>query len=266
MFKFCVLGSGSRGNATYIESDNEALLIDAGFSGVEMERRLADIDASPEKIAAILVTHEHHDHLKGVGILARKYGLTVIANGPTLRAGEKKLGKIPNCHGFTTGESFNFAGFSIHPFSVSHDSADPVGFVISREDCSLGYCTDTGMVSRLIHHRLSACHGLIIEANHDPEMLMNGPYPLHLQQRVRSRSGHLANEEAARFIGTLVHDGLQHVVLAHLSETNNDPSLALDRVMAVLDEKPSTERIPRISLGWQGRVGEVVCLIGGGSV
>lgn len=264
--KFCVLGSGSRGNATYIESGNEALLIDAGFSGVEMVRRLADIDASPEKIAAILVTHEHHDHLKGVGILARKLGLTVIANDPTLRAGEKKLGKILNYHGFTTGESFNFAGFFIHPFSVSHDSADPVGFVISREGCSLGYCTDTGMVSRLIHHRLSACHGLIIEANHDPEMLMNGPYPLHLQQRVRSRSGHLANEDAARFIGSLVHDGLQHVVLAHLSETNNEPSLALNRVMAVLDEKGPTERIPSISLGWQDRVGEVVSLVGGCSV
>lgn len=255
--KFCVLGSGSRGNATYVESDNAALLIDAGFSGVEMQRRLTSIEASMDKVAAILVTHEHLDHLKGVGILARKHHVPVLINGPTLAAGAKTLGKISHCRTFSTGQDFECAGFCIHPFAVSHDSAEAVGFVIRHDECSVGYCTDTGMVSHLIHHHLSSCQGLVLEANHDPQMLKNGPYPLHLKQRVRSRTGHLSNGDAARFVGELVHDSLQHVVLAHLSETNNDPALALECVSAVLD---GLETRPQVSLGWQNRVGELISL------
>ena len=257
--KFCVLGSGSRGNSTYIESDSSALLIDNGFSGVEFERRLAAIDASPAKLAGILVTHEHTDHVRGVGILARKYKLPILANSATFAPARSKIGNIPDSQKFATGKSFDFAGFVIHPFAVSHDSAEPVGFVVSRNSCSLGYCTDTGIVSRLISHRLSICNGLIIESNHDPDMLKNGPYPPELQQRVRSRSGHLANEAAASFVAELVHADLRHVVLAHLSEKNNDPALALDTTQTALDNLAGSCR-PRVSLGWQHRVGEVVSL------
>ncbi len=257
--KFCVLGSGSRGNATYIESDSVALLIDSGFSGVELERRLAAIDVSPAKLAGILVTHEHTDHVRGVGILARKYKLPVIANSGTFAAAQAKIGDVPHYQEFETGRSFNFAGFAIHPFAVSHDSAEPVGFVVSRDSCSLGYCTDTGMVSRLISHHLNGCHGLIIESNHDPEMLRNGPYPLYLQQRIRSRTGHLANKDAASFVAELCHEGLRHVVLAHISEKNNDHALVLDTARTALDGLADSI-MPGISLSWQHRVGEVVIL------
>lgn len=254
--RFCVLGSGSKGNATYVSARGRGLLIDSGFSGVEIERRLAVIGVETASLSAILLTHEHHDHIKGAAVLARKYGFPLYANARTITAAAKTLGAVPTVREFTTGTVFFLHELSIHPFAVSHDTADPVGFVVQSGGCSLGYCTDTGMVSRLIRHRLSACNGLIIECNHDPEMLKNGPYPLRLKQRVRSQQGHLANEEAAGFIAELLHDGLQHVVLAHISETNNDPVLALATVEAAVKSDAAVS--PVISLAWQDRTGEVV--------
>ncbi|MFH1215672.1 MAG: MBL fold metallo-hydrolase [Pseudomonadota bacterium] len=258
--RFCVLGSGSKGNATYVSVGGQGLLIDSGFSGVEIERRLASIGVEIASLSAILLTHEHNDHIKGAAVLARKYGLPLYANAGTVTAAAKILGVVHGIQEFTTGACFFLHGISIHPFAVSHDTADPVGFVIQSGRCSLGYCTDTGMVSRLIRHRLSCCNGLIIECNHDPEMLKNGPYPMSLKQRVRSSQGHLANEEAAGFVADLLHGGLQHVVLAHISETNNDPFLALETVVSAVNS--AGEASPIISLAWQDRAGEVVDLTG----
>ena len=141
---------------------------------------------------------------------------------------------------------------------MSHDTAEPVGFVVSSGQKQLGYCTDTGMVSRLLQHRLAGCHGLILECNHDPQMLSDGPYPLALQQRVRSREGHLANIDAARFLGELLHPQLQHVVLAHLSDTNNTPELAMETVTGYLAIEKTGCDFPEISLGWQNRPGKMV--------
>lgn len=256
--KFCVLGSGSKGNATYIEVDGAGLLIDAGFSGKELMRRLEAIEVSIASIVAIVVTHEHHDHMHGAGILSRRYGTPVYLNQPTADAGGKRLGKVEHLHLFETGGLFSIGPFTLQPFSVSHDTADPVGFVVEGNGRRLGYCTDTGMVSRLVQHRLSGCHGLILECNHDPQMLEDGPYPLHLQQRVRSREGHLANHDAACFLGELLHPDLQHVVLAHLSETNNSPELALDTVLGFLASKKIGHDLPEISVGKQDRPGELV--------
>jgi phosphoribosyl 1,2-cyclic phosphodiesterase len=258
--QFCVLGSGSRGNATYVAADGRALLIDNGFSGVELERRLAAIGADPASLAAILLTHAHSDHIKGAAVLARKYHLPIYANKGTIDAAAPVLHRAPELHEFKTGTSFPLSPFLIHPFAVCHDCADPVGFVIEDGSSSLGYCTDTGMVSRLIQHRLTGCNGLIIECNHDPLMLKNGPYPVHLQQRIRSNQGHLANEDAARFIVDMLHGGLQHVVLAHISEKNNDPLLAYDTVVAALGEENGTTAC--VSLSWQDRTGEVITLTG----
>ncbi|MBU0908831.1 MAG: MBL fold metallo-hydrolase [Proteobacteria bacterium] len=256
--QFCVLGSGSKGNATYVASQGRAFLIDNGFSGVEIERRLAAIGVETSSLTAILLTHAHSDHIKGAAVLARKYKLPIYANKGTLDVAAKSLGAVPAIHEFHTGISFDLHHFHIHPFAICHDCADPVGFVIENGFCTLGYCTDTGMVSRLIQHRLAGCNGLIIECNHDPAMLKNGPYPLYLQQRVRSNQGHLANEEAARFVADLLHDGLQHVVLAHISETNNHPALAYDTISAVL--KSGKEALTGISLAWQDRAGELITL------
>jgi len=227
---FCVLGSGSKGNCTLVESGTTAILIDAGFSGKEIRRRLMLVDRSPEDLAAIVVTHEHGDHISGVGVMSRKYNLPVYANAGTHLASEARVKKLYKRVEFGTGESFVIDDLSVHPFRISHDTADPVGFVISDGHAALAYCTDTGRVTKLIGHHVRKCRALILEANHDWKMLMDGPYPMPLKQRVRSNQGHLANSDAARFLAGLVDSSLQYVVLAHLSETNNLPDVALGRV------------------------------------
>jgi phosphoribosyl 1,2-cyclic phosphodiesterase len=225
--KICVLGSGSRGNCTLVESGGTAVLIDAGFSGKEIRRRLQLIGRQVESISAILVTHEHNDHVSGAGILSRQAQVPLYANSATYQATESRLGKLSARCEFGTGEQFTLDDLQVHPFAISHDTVDPVGFVISDGTHCFGYCTDTGKITTLIEHHLQGCDALVLESNHDPKMLREGPYPLHLQQRVRSNKGHLANEDAGRFLRKLVSQRLTNVVLAHLSETNNLPELAL---------------------------------------
>lgn len=228
--RVCVLGSGSRGNCTLVEAAGTTILIDAGFSGREISRRLERIGRRSEDIAAVLITHEHNDHISGAGIISRQARVPLFANSGTYRAAGHRLGKLSGWREFGTGEHFTFDGLHIHPFAVSHDTADPVGFVISDGRCTMGYCTDTGKITSLIAYHLRKCDLLVLESNHDPKMLREGPYPFHLQQRVRSSQGHLANEDAGRFLCTMVPDYPRYVVLAHLSETNNRPDLALASV------------------------------------
>jgi phosphoribosyl 1,2-cyclic phosphodiesterase len=227
---FSVLGSGSKGNCTFVASGSTAILIDAGFSGKEIVRRLEMIGRSVDELHGIIVTHEHGDHISGVGVLSRRCGLPVYANEGTHRGAAGRVKKLHSCREFGTGEGFVIGDLEIHPFRISHDTADPVGFVVSDGRHSLACCTDTGRVSKLIKHHVHTCDALIIEANHDPQMLMDGPYPMPLKQRVRSSQGHLANGDAARFLAGLADSTLRCVVLAHLSETNNLPQLALARV------------------------------------
>lgn len=263
--QFCVLGSGSKGNATYVEAGGVGLLIDAGFSGVEIERRLSSLGLGVEVLAAILVTHEHGDHIRGVQALARRYKLPVLTNRATMAAAGNSLAKIDDWQEISAGQDYDFRGLRIHPFSVSHDASDTMGFVISHGGRVLGYCTDTGIISRLMHHRLSGCHGLILECNHDLEMLKNGGYPPQLQQRIRSKEGHLTNSDAARFLIELIHDGLEHVVLAHISESNNTHELAMATVQEHLRQHACACGEPcrvAVSLAHQERVGELVLLEG----
>ncbi len=256
--QFCVLGSGSKGNATYVSANGTAFLIDSGFSGVEIERRLASIGAHGPSLNAILVTHAHSDHVKGVAVLARKYNLPVYANKGTIDAAGKMFKRVSRICEFQTGSSFSLQHFRIHPFSISHDCMDPVGFVIESGPVSLGYCTDTGKVSNLIRHRLACCNALILECNHDLELLKSGPYPLHLQQRVRSNQGHLANDDTARFVADLLHVELQHIVLAHISEVNNSPELAYNSVAAILQRNKGQQT--SLSLAWQDKAGKLITL------
>ncbi|MEN8141363.1 MAG: MBL fold metallo-hydrolase [Thermodesulfobacteriota bacterium] len=258
--KFCVLGSGSSGNATFVTAGGQGLLIDAGFSGKELARRCDSVGLDLARLRGLLITHEHNDHIKGAGVVSRRYKVPLLINRPTFVAAGQRLGRVEHLHHFNTGEDFSFHGFTIHPFAVSHDTAEPVGFIIEHDGYRLGYCTDTGMVSRLLQHRLAGCHGLVLECNHDPDLLADGPYPPQLKQRVRSKMGHLANGEAAAFIADLLHPGLQHVVLAHLSDTNNRPELALDEVMGVLASRKNGSMLPEISLAWQERSGHLVDL------
>jgi phosphoribosyl 1,2-cyclic phosphodiesterase len=232
--QFSVLGSGSRGNAVLIATKESRLLIDGGFSGKEIARRLALIGCDPQSLDAILVTHEHEDHISGVGVLSRRYKLPVYANPATHRAASHRVKKLSKAGEFATGQAFNLQELHIHPFAVSHDAADPVGYTISDGSVTIGYCTDTGCVSRHITHRLQQCQGLILEANHDPQMLRDGPYPLRLQQRIRSNKGHLANATCGALVRQLASAGLNQVVLAHLSESNNLPELAFAAVQQEL--------------------------------
>ncbi len=222
-----VLGSGSKGNSVYIESKETAVLIDAGFSGKQIADRLGRVGKDISTIQGTLLTHEHNDHISGAGVIARRFKIPVIANEGTLVGGEKKLGKLPDVKEFATGDILHFRDLEIRSFRISHDTNDPVGYVVSDGCHTIGYCTDTGKVSHLMAQRLRNCDALILEFNHDPAMLRNGPYPLALQQRVRSSQGHLANEDAADFLRQIGSERLQYVVLAHLSDTNNLPNLAL---------------------------------------
>lgn len=218
-----VLASGSRGNATYLSDGRTAILIDAGLSGVEIQRRMTRKGLDPKKLDAILVTHEHADHIHGVGVLSRRFGLRVYINDATRQASGSALGKLSEICPFSCGDTFSIGNLAIHPFSISHDAGDPAGFSISCNGAKVGVATDLGIVTGVVKTHLRDCEILILEANHDPQMLIDGPYPWPLKQRIRGRSGHLSNDDTALLLETLRHDRLAHVILAHLSEENNTP-------------------------------------------
>ena len=230
--RLIVLGSGSKGNATLVEAGATRVLIDNGFSCTELLARLRAVGVAPESIGALLLTHEHNDHVGGAGVLARRLNIPVYGNVPTLRAAEARLGEVPCLKEFDTGDTFAFEALEIHAFSLSHDTADPVGFTLSDGRRRIGCCTDTGRITRLARHELAACDALILEANHDVDMLRSGPYPLPLQQRVLSSQGHLDNPTALDLAAELAADRLRRLVLAHLSETNNHPDLVRREITA----------------------------------
>jgi phosphoribosyl 1,2-cyclic phosphodiesterase len=263
--RFILLGSCSKGNSNFIEGGGTRILIDAGFSGIEVERRLAAIDVDIASISALLVTHEHSDHIGGVQVLARRFSLPVFISRAAKEVAGSKLEKVADWHEIVAGQEFSWNDLEIHPFSVSHDTADPLGFVVGHGDRSVGYCTDTGTISRLMQHRLGGCNGLVLECNHDLEMLKNGGYPPWLQQRIRSKDGHLTNSDAAGFLVDLIHGGLEHVVLAHISDTNNTHDLARKTVEEHLREYDLTaaeQHRFKISVAEQDVVGEVISLNG----
>ena len=230
--RFSVLGSGSRGNSVYIESGKTGILIDAGFSGKEIEMRLRSIGRDMSHVRALCITHEHNDHICGAGVISRRCKIPTYLNCGTLAAGEKKMGRLAVYREFETGDTLEIGDLQVRSFQVSHDTADPVGYVVSNGTKSVGYCTDTGKISHLIGRRLAACNGLVLEFNHNLQMLKNGPYPLPLQQRVRSSRGHLCNEDAAALLAQLIGNHLRTVVLAHLSAINNTPELAREAALS----------------------------------
>ncbi len=235
--RYSILGSGSKGNSFYIESGCTSILIDAGFSGKELEKRLALHGKELTNLNGLFLTHEHGDHIQGAGVVSRRCSLPVYANHGTFAGSEKTIKKLHKRVEFETGDTCELQDFSIRSFRISHDTRDPVGFLISDGKHSIACCTDTGKVSHLIASRLSSCDALILEFNHDLQMLKNGPYPFSLQQRVRSNQGHLANIAAAEFLQNLPHDKLQQVILAHLSETNNRADIALQSAADVLPQE-----------------------------
>ena len=234
---FCLLGSGSKGNSLYISDGNAAVLVDCGLSARQCMLRMEKRGLDPGRISAIVLTHEHRDHASGARVLAKRLKVPVWATRGTWRAiGD--LEGAERCQ-LNPGKGMRAGRLILKPFTIPHDAQDPVGFVIQAGEQSLGLATDLGQSTRLVEARLAGCDALIIEANHDPDMLAEGPYPPWLKQRVKGSQGHLANQEGAELIARLHHDRLRQVVLAHLSETNNRPGLARKVAAQVLEELKS---------------------------
>ena len=251
----CILASGSKGNAVFISSGDTSLLIDAGLSGIEIERRLKSRGLDPKNLDAILVSHEHSDHIQGVGVLSRRYKLPVYINSKTRKASVSQLGNLYDSKNFECGSTFTINDLSIHPFSISHDAKDPCGFTVNQNGTKIGIATDLGIATSMVKAHLKGCTLLILEANHDEKMLINGPYPWPVKQRVKSRIGHLSNEESKALLNELQHDGLKHVMLAHLSETNNTPQKAFNEVGQAL-----TRCEPRLYVASQNECGALLLL------
>ena len=222
--QFASLGSGSRGNATLIEAGTTLLLVDCGFSCSETERRMARLGRTPEQLTAILVTHEHGDHLRGVPTVARKYALPVwLTRGTCLMLQDNHLPVRQHLDGQTR---VALDDLEIQPFTVPHDAREPCQFVFGDGNRRLGLLTDTGRITAHIRNCLDGCDALLLECNHDTGMLAQGPYPASLKQRVGGPQGHLSNSQAGELLEDIDTSRLQHVVAAHLSECNNRPDLA----------------------------------------
>lgn len=220
--KICSLASGSKGNCLYVETGDTGLLIDAGLSLRETLLRMDANGIDPARVHAVLVSHEHIDHIRSVGAFARKFKVPVVASHLVCKKAEKYLHKTRLIE-FEAGCALSFRDVEIDPFPITHDACDPVGFVLESREGRCGSATDLGIVTRLVAEKLRSCRALNLESNHDVEMLMNGPYPWELKQRIKSRHGHLSNEESLELLFDLAHSGLEALVMAHLSEVNNHP-------------------------------------------
>jgi len=224
----CPLASGSKGNSLFVSWEENAILIDAGLSGIEIERRMKAKNQSPENLTAILVTHEHSDHIRGVGVLSRRYNIPVYMSNDTYKKAASNLGKLADLKTFNCGQSFHIDNMEVSPFTISHDAIDPAGFTLSCNNKKLGIATDLGIATNLVKEYLKDCFLLYLEANHDPDMLINGPYPWYLKQRIKSNQGHLSNVDTKELLEELNNENLKHVILAHLSEENNTPEKAFN--------------------------------------
>jgi phosphoribosyl 1,2-cyclic phosphodiesterase len=233
--RFASLGSGSRGNALVVEAGRTRILLDCGFGPRNLAARLARVGLLPEDIDAILVTHEHADHVGGVAACARRYGLDVFLTHGTLGAApmaDVGVTVIDSHASFAVGD------LELDPFPVPHDAREPAQFVFSDGACRLGVLTDAGCVTPHMVEMLSGCQALVLECNHDAAMLAGGRYPPHLKRRIAGRFGHLDNAAAADLLAQVDRSMLRHVVAAHLSQENNTPALATAALAAVLGCTP----------------------------
>ena len=258
-FQLCSLNSGSCGNSTYISAGGTRLLVDAGLSGRAITTALAQINVLPETLNGLLVTHEHIDHVRGVGVLARKYRLPVYANYRTWQAMHRLVGDIPAAQQriFDTEQDFFIGDLNILPFAIPHDTVEPVAFRVHYGHRSVAVATDLGHVSKRVLTRLSGTDLVLLESNHDPDMLINNDrYPLHLKRRIQSTQGHLSNAECAQALIKLNDSGVRYALLGHLSQDNNTPELAMQTVCEALIKSGLTPgRDIMLDMTWRDRVG-----------
>ncbi len=235
-----VLGSGSSGNATLVEAGGVRLLVDAGFSGKDLARRMAVARVDANEVTALLVTHDHGDHTKGMGVFARRHGTPLYLTERTREACAGLLRGTELVRRYASSEPVRIGPLRIDPFLTVHDAVDPVAVTITDEatGSKLGIATDLGRPTTSVRTALSGCHYLVLESNHDEARLWSGPYPWSVKQRIASSRGHLSNRASAALAAELWHEGLAGVALAHLSDACNEPALALDVVGEGLTTTP----------------------------
>lgn len=234
---YCSLASGSSGNCHLVINEENKLLVDAGLSGKQIQNRLQGLGFDPKDLTGIFVTHEHNDHICGVGILSRRFNLPIYANSKTWEAMETKLGSIKsdNIKVFDTGKPLFLGELKVTPYDISHDAAEPVGYTFQEKDVKISITTDLGHMNEGILDKIKDSQLVVLESNHDIDMLKAGNYPYYLKRRILSDSGHLSNEAAGNAIVELVKSNVKNVILAHLSKENNFPELAMLTVKNILE-------------------------------
>ncbi len=234
------IASGSSGNCIYIGSDNTHILVDAGISNRRIETGLKELGLSPGELSGILITHEHSDHIKGLGVLARKYDMPIYSTRETLEEiqDSKSLGEIPGelMHPILPDHDFKLGDLDIKPFSIDHDAANPVAYRVENNRKSVAVATDMGHYSQYIIDHLKDLDAILLESNHDVKMLEAGPYPYYLKRRILGDYGHLSNENAGKLLSNILHDNLKHIFLGHLSKENNYEELAYETVRLEITE------------------------------
>lgn len=234
MLELCAVASGSSGNCICVGDDNTHVLIDAGISGKRIENGLHEFDLKANEMQGILVTHEHSDHIAGIGVLARRYGIPIYSTRGTIEAikRSKSVGEIDESlfQVITPGKRFSIGDLIFKPLSISHDAADPVAYKVSNENKSVAVITDLGNYNQALVDELQGLDALLLEANHDIKMLQMGPYPYPLKQRILGDRGHLSNERSGQLLSDLLHDNFGTVLLGHLSKENNYEELAYEAV------------------------------------
>lgn len=251
-----VLGSGSSGNCTLVEGARGRLLIDCGLSARETARRLLQIGCDPRKVDAVVVSHEHGDHIGGSAMFSRRYGAVIHTTAATARAGGLDPAGVAGLALHEATAAYAVGDLQVETFSVPHDAVDNVGVLVTCDGTRLGYATDLGFPTRLVFDRLQGCQVLVTEANHDPEMLRDGPYPWSVKQRIAGRHGHLSNEAMMSLVAEVAGAATRHLFLAHLSGTNNTPDLAHRAGRAALERAGRSGA--KVHVARQAHVSEVV--------
>ena len=260
MLNFCSLYSGSSGNSLFIESENTKILVDCGVSCKKVEEALSALNVDPTSIDGILITHEHSDHVKGLGTFSKKFDVPIFANTETLNSMEAQTSKIANknIHKFNVAEKFCISDIEIKPFSISHDAANPCGFNIFKDNKKISIATDIGNMDVKTIKQLEDSIFVLLESNYDPEILKYSPYPYLLKRRIAGPAGHLPNEQAGKAIAHLMKSGLQGAMLGHLSKENNFPELAYKTVAEELMASNQSENAISLSVASRTEPGKLI--------
>jgi len=253
MHGFCPLASGSKGNSIFVGTKNTRILIDVGLRAKPLLDRLMAIGVSPDTLQAIVITHEHIDHIAGLAVMAEKYKIPVLANADTAKGIVEVLGVRPHFKIFSTGDPFCFGDLEIQSFSIPHDTLDPVAYTIRTSNLKMGFCADLGMATSLVRKQLEECDYLYLEANHEPSWVHSCARPTVYKTRVLGPQGHLSNSDSGKLLASVWHPNLKHVHLAHLSSECNSEAMALEVVRRELGE-----RQVHLSIAYQDKVSQPI--------